>query len=127
MVTSSVTAMARLQLPESHTGRAEKTAERIVLVVDFPEALTAEESLPLKGSKFLVLANARLFFQDEPERALAADQLERELQTKITASKVSQFLLMANRKMPVGVVRQVLKVAAAAGASETLVGVSMAR
>ena len=39
MITSSVTAMAQLQLPESHTGRAEKTEERVVLVVDFPEAL----------------------------------------------------------------------------------------
>ncbi len=127
MVTSSVTAMANLQLPESHTGRAEKTEERVVLIVDFPEALSKEESQSLNGSKFIVLANARLSFQDDIEHVFTADQLEAELQRKFTGSKVSQFVLMANRKMPVGVVRQVLKAAAAAGAQETLVGVTMPR
>lgn len=127
MVTSSVTSMAHLQLPESHTGRAEKTEERVVLIVDFPEALSKEESQSLNGSKFIVLANARLSFQDDIERVFTADQLEAELQRKFTGSKASQFVLMANRKMPVGVVRQVLKAAAAAGAQETLVGVTMPR
>ena len=127
MITSSVTAMAQLQLPESHTGRAEKTEERVVLIVDFPEALSPDESRSLNGSKFILLANARLAFQDEPERPFAADQLEAELQRKFASSKASQFVLMANRKMPVGVVRQVLKSASAAGAQETLVGVTMPR
>ena len=127
MITNSVTAMAQLQLPESHTGRAEKTEERVVLIVDFPEALSPDESRSLNGSKFILLANARLAFQDEPERPFAADQLEAELQRKFASRKASQFVLMVNRKMPVGVVRQVLKSASAAGAQETLVGVTMPR
>src|SRR5439155_18944241 len=67
MVTSSVTAMAHLQLPETHTSRAEKTEERVVLIVDFPEALSKEESQSANGSKFIVLPNARLSFQYDIE------------------------------------------------------------
>lgn len=127
MVTSSITAMANLQLPESRTGRAEETDERVVLVVDFPGRLEGNDTKSLNGSKFIVLSDAVLYFLDDPERRFPADQLDTELRDAFAKKPGSRFILEANRKMPVGVVRQILKSAAAAGARETLVGVTMPR
>lgn len=127
MVTSSITAMANLQLPESRTGRAEETDERVVLVVDFPGRLEGNDTKSLNGSKFIVLGDAVLYFLDDPERRFRADQLDAELRDAFAKKPGSRFILEANRKMPVGVVRQILKSAAAAGARETLVGVTMPR
>jgi len=127
MVTSSVTAMATLELPNSRTGRSEKTEERVVLVVDFPAPLSDAERTPMTGSRFIKLADARLYFQNEPERVFPASQIDSELKKSFQEKPGSRFVLQANRKMPVGVVRQLIKSAAQAGAAETLVGVSMPR
>ena len=127
MVTSSVTPMANLQLPSSKTGRAEETAVRVVLIADYPEPLAREESEPLVGSKFITLADARLYFEDDAQRVFSADQIDAELQRAFAEKPDCRFILQAHRKMPVGVVRQLLKSAAQAGAKETLVGVTMPR
>lgn len=127
MVTSSVSRSVNLELPASMTGRAEETQTRIVLVADFPGALSGEDSKSFVGAKFITLADAKLYFEEDAERVFAATEIESELQRAFATKPNCQFILQANRKMPVGVVRQLLKAATQAGAKETLVGVTMPR
>lgn len=126
MVTSSVTPLARLELPPSQTGRAEEADQRVVLIVDFPEPLEVGEA-ELGGARFITLADTKIYFAEDPDRRLAPQNIETELRVALGRKPGSRFILQANRRMPVGIVRKLLLSAADAGATETLVGVTMPR
>ena len=127
MVSTAISAAARLQLPKSTSGLAEETEDRVVLVLDFPEGLEPANSEPLTGSRFIMLADAKLYLFGNPERNIDPTQLEATLRNEFAAKSDAKFILQASRKMPVGVVREVLKAAKLAGATDTMVAVSMDR
>lgn len=135
MVASSISVMGELALPPAVTGDTEDVRDRVTLVLDLPPSIA--ESLPEKGGVPMLLSEAVLYFSDEPERKLDGARLREEMQAKFAAHREGrttgedaapasvQLILMAHRRAPVRLVRQVLSQAREVGAGEALVGVAM--
>jgi hypothetical protein len=136
MVASSISVMGQLALPPAVTGDTEDVRDRVTLVLDLPS--TVVETLPERGGATMFLSEAVLYFNDEPERKLTGTDLRNELRAKFAAHRAKreadanasggasavQLILMAHRRAPVRLVRQVLSMAREEGASEALVGVA---
>lgn len=132
MVASSISVMGQLSLPPAVTGDTEDVRERVTLVLDLPSDVV--ESLPERGGATMFLSEAVLYFNDEPDRKLPGANLRNELRTKFAAQRAEQpansdnaavqLILMAHRRAPVRLVRQVLAMAREEGAGEALVGVA---
>ena len=148
MVASSISVMGQLSLPPAVTGDTEDVRERVTLVLDLPPSMLA--SLPERGGATMFLSEAVLYFNDEPDRKLAGADLRQELRSKFAAHRAQressssnsdnsttdtstanasnagavQLILMAHRRAPVRLVRQVLAMAREEGAGEALVGVA---
>lgn len=132
MVASSISVMGQLSLPPAVTGDTEDVRERVTLVLDLPSDVV--ESLPERGGATMFLSEAVLYFNDEPDRKLSGANLRNELRTKFAAQRAEQpansdnaavqLILMAHRRAPVRLVRQVLAMAREEGAGEALVGVA---
>lgn len=132
MVASSISVMGQLSLPPAVTGDTEDVRERVTLVLDLPSDVV--ESLPERGGATMFLSEAVLYFNDEPDRKLTGSNLRNELRTKFAAQRAEQpansdnaavqLILMAHRRAPVRLVRQVLAMAREEGAGEALVGVA---
>ncbi len=147
MVASSISVMGQLSLPPAVTGDTEDVRDRVTLVLDLPPSVA--ESLPQRGGATMFLNEAVLYFNDEPDRKLAGADLRNELRTKFATHRAQrtanatanaaadatanatanansnvQLILMAHRRAPVRLVRQVLSMAREEGASEALVGVA---
>jgi hypothetical protein len=148
MVASSIAVMGQLSLPPAVTGDTEDVRERVTLVLDLPPDML--ESLPERGGATMFLSEAVLYFNDEPDRKLPGADLRQELRSKFAAHRAQresssmnsdkattdnsnantstagavQLILMAHRRAPVRLVRQVLAMAREEGAGEALVGVA---
>lgn len=126
MVASTVSAVGRLELPKSVSGDTEDPENRVVMVLDFATPLEEDERTYLNGSKPASLDTARIYLSGSDETISAAD-IETVLEREFKEKPAAQFVLQAHRKMPAGVVREVLNIAQRAGARESMVGVSMRR
>ena len=126
MVASTVSQYANLQLPEARTGDTENPETRVVVILDFPEAVEHDRLKSLSGSKPILLSEARIQIGDHREN-VPAEQLSQRLREEFQVQQKHQLILQAHRKMPASVVREVLIMAKQAGAQATLVGVSVER
>lgn len=127
MVTSTISPYAELQLPEAQAGDAERPEGRVVLVLDYPEGTNIDDSGRYGGSEFIELADCKLYLADEGDSPIPPDQLHAALVDAFDDNGGGEFILQSNRKMPVGVVRQIIKTAKAAGAGDTMIGVARPR
>lgn len=133
MVTSTISPYANLQLPEARAGDAERPEGRVVMILDYPQAADgsadpAENSDDrFTGSDFIALKDCRLYLEGEEGTPIPPDALQPALQQAFEENGGGEFILQSNRKMPVGVVREVLKLAKSAGAGETMIGVARPR
>jgi biopolymer transport protein ExbD len=123
MVASTISPFAQLQLPEARSGGAEKTEGRVALALEFRDAGLFDPTTAFVGAPVVTLADCRMYFEDAPDQEISPQQLPDELATKFAASS-TRFTLQANRKMPVGVIREVMRLALAAGATDSMVAVT---
>ena len=125
MVTSVMSQKANPDLPKSVAGDTQEVDKQVMLVLDFPESI--KEGLSpdsLSGAHDISLADARIYFQDSRDEQIPADQLAQRLAAKLQEPGHSKTLILqASRKMPAGVVREVLKLSASAGAESVSVAV----
>jgi biopolymer transport protein ExbD len=125
MVTSVMSQKANPDLPKSVAGDTQEVDKQVMLVLDFPESIKDDlgpESF--NGSKSISLSHARIYFRDSRDELIPANELAERLAAKLQEPGRSKTLILqASRQMPVGVVREVLKLAAAAGAENVSVAV----
>jgi hypothetical protein len=153
MVASSISVMGQLSLPPAVTGDTEDVRERVTLVLDLPPSMLAslperggatmflsEAVLYFNDEPDRKLAGADL--RQELRSKFAAHRAQRESSRSQSSSSNSdsatadnstanasnagavQLILMAHRRAPVRLVRQVLAMAREEGAGEALVGVA---
>ncbi len=127
MVTSTLSPFADLQLPEAKAGDAEKPEGRVVLVLDYEDGREISDPTRFSGSEYIELKDCRLYLADDNETPISPSDLGARLTKAFADNGGNEFILQSNRKMPVGVVREVIKVAKAAGAGETMIGVTRPR
>ena len=127
MVTSTISPYADLQLPEAKSGDAERPDGRVVLVLDYPNAHSGGDTGRFTGSEFIELSDCLLYLADQSETPIPPDQLLPALERAFEQNSSGEFILQSNRKMPVGVVRQIIKTAKTAGAGDTMIGVARPR
>lgn len=129
MIASTMTPLTATDLPNSVTGRAEATEKRVVLLANIPAELLeiADSDEKHQGAVRLLFSDAEIAFGDEPELRIAADELKTALENRFQARSTTQFVLQADRRMPTGIIREITAIAREAGATETLVGVSVPR
>jgi biopolymer transport protein ExbD len=133
MVASSVgPAWRQISLPPATSGDTQDPENRVVVVLDFASPLDEGKQDAMTGSRFTTLADARIQFADVKgglgggtQQLVSPDTLGQRLKQAFQEKPAAQFILLSHRKMPVGVVREVPKQSKAAGAKETLVGVSV--
>ncbi|MEM9368312.1 MAG: biopolymer transporter ExbD [Planctomycetota bacterium] len=124
MVTSTLSPFSDLELPEAMAGDAEKPEGRAVIVVDYPLEYVTDLNTRLVGSDPLLLSQCRLYFPEDKERLIPPAQLGSKLQQAIQQSETGDVLIQSNRKMPLGVVREIVKIAGESGAGQIMIGVS---
>jgi biopolymer transport protein ExbD len=127
MVTSTISPFADLQLPEAKAGDAQKPEGRVVLVLDYDKGHVANDKPRFSGAEFIELKDCRMYLADDSENIIPPAALQEFLSEALAQSGGGEFILQSNRKMPVGVVREVVKIAKAAGAGETMIGVARPR
>ncbi|TWU05617.1 ExbD/TolR family protein [Stieleria varia] len=127
MVTSTISPFADLQLPEAKAGDAERPEGRVILVLDYQDNQIVDDTSQYSGSEFIELKDCKLYLADETDSFIPPDQLHAALVRAFEKNGGGEFILQSNRKMPVGVVREVIKTAKSAGAGDTMIGVARPR
>jgi biopolymer transport protein ExbD len=127
MVTSVISQKANPELPSAVAGDTEEVAEQVILVLDFPEGIDEDNSSELTGAQSITLGQAKIYFQDTRDDLISFDQLVEKLTIKLQepGRTSKNVILQASRKMPAGVIREVLKRAMQAKADSVSVAVSI--
>jgi biopolymer transport protein ExbD len=124
MVTSVISKKANPDLPKSVAGDTEEVDRQVMLVLDFPEGIDESHLESLSGSQDITLQQARIYFQDNRDESIPASELPARLEAKLQEpGRSKRLILQASRKMPVGVVREVLKLATRANVENVSVAV----
>lgn len=129
MITSTMSPVAQLELPQATAGETEKAQEQVVLVLNFKEGFDPKADDRFAGAPPARLADCSLLLLDGAKglRIDNPDDLENALRTEFERRNEYRFILQAGRRMPVSIVREVLKTAKRAGARQSRVGVWIPR
>lgn len=127
MVTSTVSAMGKLELPASTSGDTEDPRDRVVLMLDFEDAARPPDDDRLVGSHDVDEQGVRMFLSDQTNRSISFAELEGVLKEQFSTRTTPKFVLQAHRRMPARLVRQAMSAAEKAGAVASIVGVSVVR
>tara|TARA_Y100000588_G_scaffold294592_1_gene314544 strand:- start:553 stop:1038 length:486 start_codon:yes stop_codon:yes gene_type:complete len=127
MVTSVISQKSNPELPSAVAGDTEEVAEQVILVLDFPEGIDEGKSSKLTGAQSITLQQAKIYFQDAGDDLISSDQLVEKLTARLQepGRTSKNVILQASRKMPAGVIREVLKRAMQAKADSVSVAVSI--
>lgn len=127
MVTSTVSAMGKLELPGSTSGDTEDPRDRVVLMLDFEDTARPPNDDRLVGSHEVDERGVRMFLSNKTDRSIPFADLEGVLKSEFAGQATPKFVLQAHRRMPARFVRQAMSSAERAGAVASMVGVSVVR
>lgn len=123
MVTSTMDPVSSAELPPSKTGRMVETKDRLEIMLQLPDDLDWNPESP--GAAPVSIEQVRIFLADQSDELLSPAELSDKLRDGFQEMDQPKAVLYAHKRMPSGIVNEVLRIAREAGASETSVGVTV--